>query len=48
MCLSGGRGASESRALASGYKVGNKFKEIKLNIHGREGAVCENRGGVGG
>lgn len=37
-CLGCGCGGSKSRALASGYKVGNKFEEIKLNMEGgREG-----------
>lgn len=34
-CLGCGCGGSQSRALASGYKAGNKFEEIKLNMEGR-------------
>lgn len=33
-CLGCGCGGSQSKALASGYKAGNKFEEIKLNAEG--------------
>lgn len=44
-CLGCDCGGSESRALASGYKVGNKFEEIKLNIRGGRGLTREKRTG---
>lgn len=40
-CLGCGCGGSKSRALASCYKVGNKFEEIKLNIQGGRGLTRE-------